>query len=68
VTTQDPELRARLRIDISARKLENFLRVSTEELKHFARLTGNNDVHGLRLQDLCTTSSEICGHTEIQHV
>jgi glutamate synthase domain-containing protein 2 len=68
VTTQNPELRERLRIDISARKLENFLRVSTGELQHFARLTGNNDVHGLSVDDLCTTSSEICGHTNIEHV
>jgi len=33
VATQDPELRKRLKIDISAKKLENFLRVTTEELK-----------------------------------
>ncbi len=68
VTTQNPELRERLRIDISARRLENFLRVSTEELRHFARLTGNSDIHGLSPHDLSTTSSEICGHTDIQHV
>jgi glutamate synthase domain-containing protein 2/rubredoxin len=68
VTTQDPELRGRLRIDVSARKLENFLRVSTEELKHFARLTGKSDVHALSVSDLCTTSTEISGHTSIQHV
>jgi glutamate synthase domain-containing protein 2/rubredoxin len=68
VTTQDPELRKRLRIDISAKKLENFLRVSTDELKDFARLTGNNDVHKLSLKDLCTTDSEISNHTDIIHV
>jgi glutamate synthase domain-containing protein 2 len=68
VTTQDPELRERLKIDISARKLDNFLRVSTEELKDFARLTGENDVHKLTITDLCTTNSEISNHTEIEHV
>ncbi|MBE0524789.1 MAG: rubredoxin [Methanosarcinales archaeon] len=67
VTTQDPELRARLKVDVSARKLENFLHVSTEELKDFSRLTGNNDVHGLDINDLCTTNSEISNHTEIEH-
>ena len=67
VTTQSPELRERLRIDVSAKRLENFLRVSTDELRHFARLTGNHDVHGLSLRDLCTTSSEISNHTEIPH-
>lgn len=68
ITSQDPALRARLDIDASARRLEHFLRVCTEELRMFARLTGNRDVHGLGPADLCTTSSEISGHTDIQHV
>jgi len=42
--------------------------VSTNELKDFARLTGNNDVHGLKINDLCTINSEISMHTEIKHV
>ncbi len=67
ITTQDPELRARLDIELSAKRLENFLRVSTRELEGFARLAGRADVHGLRIDDLCTTSSEIANHTEIQH-
>lgn len=67
VTTQDPELRERLKVDISARKLEYFLRVSTEELKDFARLTGNDDVHAIQIRNLCTTNSEISQHTEIRH-
>ncbi|MGC9445324.1 MAG: glutamate synthase-related protein [Candidatus Methanospirareceae archaeon] len=68
VTTHDPELRARLQLDISAKRLENFLRVSTEELKDFARLTGNDDVHKLSISDLCTTNSEISNYTDIKHV
>jgi glutamate synthase domain-containing protein 2/rubredoxin len=68
VTSQDPSLRERLDVDTSAQRLENFLRVSTEELCAFARLTGNDDVHGLDVSDLCTTSSEISGHTDIEHV
>lgn len=68
VTTQDPELRSRLKVEISAKKLENFLRVSTEELKDFTRLTGNDDVHKLDINDLCTTNSEISDHTGIEHV
>ena len=68
VTTQKPELRERLKSDISAKRLENYLRVSTEELKDFARLTGNNDVHDLSIENICTTNSEISDHTEIPHV
>ena len=38
VTTQDPDLRARLIVDISAKRVENYLRMSNEELKDFARM------------------------------
>ncbi len=68
ITTHDPELRARLNIEESARGLENFLRVTTEELKDFARLTGNDDVHKLSIKDLFTANSEISGYTEIEHI
>ncbi len=68
VTTQNPELRKRLNIDTSAKKLENFLKVSTEELRIFARLTGNDDVHKLNNNNICTTNSEISNYTEIEHV
>ncbi len=68
IATQNPELRRRLDIDQAAEQLENFLRVSTEELKDFARLTGNDDIHKLSINDLCTTNSEISNHTEIEHV
>ncbi len=68
ITTQNPELRARLNVEESARGLENFLKVSTEELKDFARLTANDDVHKLSVNDLCTTNSEISNYTSIEHV
>jgi len=68
IATQDPELCRRLDIDQAAGQLENYLRASTEEIKDFARLTGNDDVHKLGVQDLCTTNSEISNHTAIEHV
>jgi len=68
IATQDPELRSRLNVDTAAKRLENFLSVVTGELKDFARLTGNNDIHHLSAADLCTTNSEISGHTDIGHV
>ena len=67
VTSQDPELRARLKVERSAARLENFLRVSTEELKTFARLTGNDDLRKIKLADVCTTNSEISNNTDIEH-
>ncbi|MCP4148136.1 MAG: glutamate synthase [bacterium] len=66
--TQDPQLRSRLNIDASAKRLENFLRVTTAELANFARLTGNSDVHQLSITDLCTVNSEVSNHTPIEHV
>jgi len=68
IATQDPELRVRLHIERSALGLENFLRVATDDLRDFARLTGRNNVHDLCVGDLCTTNSEISNHTEIEHV
>ena len=68
VATQDDELRKRLKIETAAKRVENYLRVSTEELKTFARITGHSDVHDLNINDLCTISSEISDYTDIRHV
>ena len=68
ITTQDPELRARFNVELSANRLSNFLKLTAEELKSFARLTGNDSVHHLNIKDLCTTNSEISNHTAIEHV
>lgn len=68
IATQDPELRARFDIEKSAKGLENFLSVTTEELTAIARMTGNTDIHALTVNDLCTTNSEISGFTNIDHV
>ncbi|MCP4118431.1 MAG: glutamate synthase [Desulfobacteraceae bacterium] len=68
IATQDPALRARLNVGTSAARVANFFKVSTEELRDFARLSGNNDVHDLSPADLCTTNSEISNHAGIEHV
>jgi len=68
ITTHDPVLKKRLDIDAAAKRLENFLKVTNDELKDFARLTGNDDVHKLSIRDICTTNSEISGFTDIEHV
>ena len=68
IATQDPELRRRLDIEKSALGVANFIRVCTSELADFARLTGNDSVHDLSLDDVCTTNSEISDHTDIEHV
>ncbi len=68
VATQDPELRARLNIDAAAQRVANYLNVSREELKTFARVTGNRSVHDLSVDDLMTTSRDIAEYTGIKHV
>ncbi len=68
IATQDPELRNRFDIEKSSTNLANYLGVCTSELKHFARITGNDDINKLSISDLCTTNSEISGHTAIKHV
>lgn len=68
ITTQDPALRARLKVELSAKRLENFLGVTTSELRAFARLAGHDDVHKLAINDLRTTSAEIARHTAVAHV
>ena len=68
VATQDDDLRKRLKIETASKRVENYLKVSTEELKTFARITGHDNVHDLNINDLCTINSEISDYTDIRHV
>ena len=67
VATQDPELRKRLKIDQAAERVANYFRVTLEELKMFARITGHSRLHELSVDDLCTVSREISEFTSIPH-
>lgn len=68
VATQNPELRARLKLDAAAARVANYLNVSLAELKTFARITGHSSVHDLNVNDLCTINREISEFTNIPHV
>jgi glutamate synthase domain-containing protein 2 len=67
VATQDPALRERLNTGSAAQRVYNYLNVSTEELKTFARITGHQDVHEITTDDIFTINSEISSHTNISH-
>ena len=67
VATQDPELRKRLDVEASAQRVANFLNVSLEELKTFARITGNTSVHDLSMDNLVTLDKEIAEYTGMRH-
>jgi glutamate synthase domain-containing protein 2 len=64
VTTQDPELMARLEIEEAAGRVSNLLRAMTLEIQMLARACGKSDVHHLEPEDMAALSMEasaICG-------
>ena len=67
IATQDEELRKRLKVDSSAQRVANYLNVTKEELKLFARITGHSSVHDLCVDDLVTLNREISEFTIIPH-
>ena len=67
IATQDETLRERLHIEAAAKRIENYLSCSAQELRTFARITGNSDIHNLSVDDLCTINREISEHTNIPH-
>ena len=67
VATQDAALRERLKTEASAKRVANFLNVSLEELRMFARITGHRSIHDLSVDDLVTVNREISEYTNIRH-
>ena len=67
IATQDPKLRERLKVDQAAQRVANYLNVTLEELKTFARITGHSSVHDLCVDDLVTLNREISDFTNIAH-
>ncbi len=64
ITTQDPELMARLEIEAAAERVSNLLRSMTLEVQMLARACGKSDVHHLEPEDMAALSMEasaICG-------
>ena len=58
ITTQDPELMARLDPVEAARRLRNYLAVLTLECQTIARACGKSKVHNLEPEDLCALTIE----------
>lgn len=67
IATQNPELRAKLKVEQAAQRVANYLNVTLEELKTFARITGHANVHDLNVDDLITINREISEFTNIPH-
>jgi methylamine---glutamate N-methyltransferase subunit C len=58
ITTQDPELMARLDPVRAGRKLANYLKVMTLEAQTIARACGHNHLHNLEPEDLVALTLE----------
>ena len=61
VTTQDPELMARLDVDSATERVVNFLNAMTMEIQMLARACGKSDVHNLEPEDLRSLTLECRG-------
>jgi len=58
ITTQDPELAARLDPVVAGRRLANYLKVMTLEAQTIARACGKNHLHNLEPEDLVALTVE----------
>ncbi|MCC5958597.1 MAG: FMN-binding glutamate synthase family protein [Rhodobacteraceae bacterium] len=65
ITTQDPELAARLDPVEAGRRLSNYLKVMTLEAQTIARACGHNHLHNLEPEDLCALTMEAAAMAQV---
>ena len=65
ITTQEPELAARLDPQAGGRRLANYLAVMTLEAQTIARACGKNHVHNLEPEDLCALTLEAAAMAKV---
>ncbi|MGR3624071.1 FMN-binding glutamate synthase family protein [Pseudophaeobacter sp.] len=65
ITTQDPELAARLDPVEAGRRLRNYLSVMTLEAQTIARACGHNHLHNLEPEDLCALTMEAAAMAQV---
>ncbi len=65
ITTQDPELSARLDPVIGGRRLANYLQVLTLETQTLARACGKSHVHNLEPEDLAALTMEAAAMAKV---
>ena len=58
IATQKPELRGRLKVDVGAERLNNFLRASVELMQVLARACGHDALSGFAQSDLTSWKKE----------
>lgn len=65
ITTQEPELTAKLNIDEAAQKVANFFKASREEVKMLAAACGYDNIYDFKKTDLIPLNSEIAKITDL---
>src|SRR5699024_380077 len=59
ITTQDPKLRKRLRVDVASERLTTFLNASTELMQVMARACGHTHLDQFNTRDLTSWHREL---------
>ena len=59
IATQDPKLRARLKVDEKAQHVANFINAATAEVQSIARICGKDNIHDLNKMDLGSLNPEL---------
>jgi glutamate synthase domain-containing protein 2 len=67
IATQKSELRDRFDIEMSARRLVNFLEAAEKQLKDFCRMTGHHKLSNLNKTDLVTMDMALAQYGGIPH-
>jgi glutamate synthase domain-containing protein 2 len=65
ITTQDPQLSARLDPILAGRRLKNYLKVMTLEAQTIARACGKNHILNLEPEDLCALTVEAAAMAQV---
>jgi glutamate synthase domain-containing protein 2 len=65
ISTQDPELSARLDPILGGRRLANYLRVMTLECQTLARACGKSHVHNMEPEDLVALTLEAAAMAKV---
>ena len=65
ITTQDPDLMARLPIDEAAERVTNFLHAMTQEVQMIARSCGKANIHDLDPDDIRALTIEAAAITGV---
>ncbi len=67
VATQDPELRKRINVDVSAKRLATFFGASVDLMKVMARACGHDHINGFNRKDLTTWKKEMADLSGVEY-